>query len=194
MDWWTELESSVQITLVTSMVNIVVVAIGFFFTYRASIKAAKLSSDSSLEQAESQISAHHKEKLAEFRLSWIEALRNSAATLYRDQYELSLLKRDIAKLSPSRLAERKKIRSSMRDLYLRIAQTKNDIILRINPKTDDEDEILLLSLLRKTVGSDRAKSLQLRREISRTINNVLRKEWKKASQGLTKLGMQNDAS
>lgn len=181
-EYWAGLTEDNQVALLSSfagalstlVVAVAAALIGFLLNNAANKRQARYTSDLAKEQMRSV----GFQKIAEFRVSWIEDLRHKIADLYAFQYDLYLLLRDRNRYIPSEFSQKR------RELWVLIAKTRQDILLRINPSTEHESEIRLRELLRKSVSADKQEALKLRKDISLAANQVLNAEWKKLKREL----------
>ncbi len=177
--WFASLTEVSKISVLTAAINAVVVGIGYFATYKTSRAGNEQLAKHAEKTAKLQIEGSNIQKLAEFRLAWIEDIRASAAELYRDQYALSLVKRDLKARPKPAGPKLDDLKLRERNLFLSIAKTKREIILRIDSDTSKPEQQELLRLVKKRVSSDFDTALQNRKELESAIGKILQAEWKR---------------
>ena len=177
IEWFLSLDKAAQAALASGLASSFVIAIvaglGFWLTFKTSTAAnreiAKITESSKLEEIRHLTAV----KLADYRIDWMEALRRDCASLYKTQYEISMLKK-------SKVKERAtNHREQLQKLYLESAELKARILMRLKQQSDDENEVKLETLLRRSVSSDSDKAQDQRREIRELTRSILHTEWKK---------------
>ena len=137
---------------------------------KAAIAAAIISALTSYSVAKRAAS----QKIAEFRVDWIEGFRKDVAALYKIQYEISSIKNK--KLS-ARTADEK---SRVRKLYYKSSELKARILLRLKQDSDNPAEAQLERQLKRAVRSDGDEAQEQRQSIRELARSILKTEWNRA--------------
>src|SRR4051812_30347976 len=180
MEWFLALDKATQSAIAASalsgLLTAIVAVLGFWLTFKTSTAAnreiASITKSSKLDELKhlSRI------KLADYRMEWIEALRQDSAALYKLQYEISSLKR--------RSERSEKDRSKLVRLYHRSGELKARILLRIKQHSDNPDELKLEKVLRRAVSSDGDQAQDQRKEIRELTRAILKTEWNRVQTDL----------
>lgn len=131
---------------------------------------AKRSNDT----AAKSVAALKSQKIADFRVQWINNFRDTASQLYKLQYEIALTKSDISK---ARSLERKKLIEKQRQLFLEVSVLKTRLLMMLKQNSNSENEKQLEKLLNKAVSSELSQALAQRKEILARTRAILREEW-----------------
>ncbi len=118
-----------------------------------------------------------KQKIADYRIQWMSELRNTFTSLYKAQYELAHIKRDIR--TEKNKTAKKKLLEKREKLYFESASYKVHILTMIKQHSNNPHEKELDHLLRKAVSGDLRIAQEHRKEMRELTRSVLHKEWKR---------------
>jgi hypothetical protein len=175
MDWFLSLDKSAQAALVGSVASSLVIGIvavlGFWITYMTSTAANRKIADITKSAKVGELTHLSKLRAADYRMKWIAAFRREAASLLKVQYEISFLKK---KKSAERTEQEN---NRLRELYYDNSELKARLLMRIKQNSDDQNELRLERLLRRSVSSDGDKAQDVRKEIRELVRAILKTEW-----------------
>jgi len=111
--------------------------------------------------------------LAKARIEWVNELRNDTAELNGELYQLGIIRTRREELG-------EEFYSKELEVLKEISRAKAKILMRINPKTSDEDEKALEKLINKAQPKEKPEAAKHRKELRKLTRQVLNAEWNKA--------------
>jgi hypothetical protein len=175
IDWFLGLDKATQAALAISIASPLVIAVvavlGFWITYRTSTAANREIANITKSAKLNELRHLSKLRAADYRMKWIAAFRREAASLLKVQYEISFLKK---KKSAERTQQEQ---DRLRELYYESSELKARLLMRIKQNSDDQNELRLEKLLRRSVSSDSDKAQDVRKEIRELVRAILKTEW-----------------
>jgi hypothetical protein len=175
IEWFFALDRTTQIVIATSIassfITAIIAVLGFWLTFKTSTAANKEIANVTKGSKLDELKHLSRIKIADYRMEWIDALRNDSAKLYKIQYEISSLKR---KKTSDRSDEE---RTRLLRLYHRSGEVKARILLRIKQYSNDPNELKLEKVLKRAVSEDGDEAQELRREIRELTRAILKTEW-----------------
>lgn len=114
-----------------------------------------------------------KQKIAEFRVEWIDGFRRDVSSLFKIQYEISAIKKG------TRAHQNANLKSRVEQLYYESSELKTRLLLRLKKNSENKDEAELEKLLKSAISSNPDKAVLQRAKIRDLSRSILKTEWNK---------------